>query len=73
MSCVQKYLVGFIVLTSFATLAYASGENSLSFPTPLETYGDDEILRKKGLMEVLSTFANIFLNSERCKNPLRLG
>ena len=44
MSCVQKYLVGFFVLTGFAALAYAGGEEAVSFPTPLETYGDKKIL-----------------------------
>ena len=46
MSCVQKYLVGFFVLTGFAALAYAGGEEAVSFPTPLETYGDKKILDK---------------------------
>ena len=46
MSCVQKYLVGFLVLTGFAALTFAGGEDALSFPTPLENYGDDEILEK---------------------------
>ena len=54
MSCVKKYLFVFFVLTGFAALTYAGGGEDLSFPTPLETYGDDEILRKKGLMAVLS-------------------
>ena len=54
MSCVQKYLVGFFVLTGFAALAYAGGEEAVSFPTPLETYGDKKILENTGLMAVLS-------------------
>ena len=54
MNCIQKYIVGIFVLTGFAALTYAGGGEDLSFPTPLETYGDDEILRKKGLMAVLS-------------------
>ena len=54
MSCIQKYLVGLFVLTGFAVLAYAGGQGDVSFPTPLETYGDDEILENKGLMAVLS-------------------
>ena len=47
-------IFGICVLTGFAALTFAGGEDALSFPTPLETYGDDEILRKKGLMAVLS-------------------
>ena len=54
MSFVQKYLVGFFVLTGFAALAYAGGQDPASFPTPLGNYGDDEILENKGLMAVLS-------------------
>ena len=54
MSCLQKFIVGFFVLTGFTVLAYAGGEDAISFPTPLETYSDDELLRKKGLMAVLS-------------------
>jgi hypothetical protein len=54
MSCVKNYLVGFFVLTGFATLAYAGGQDTASFPTPLGNYGDDEILENKGLMTVLS-------------------
>ena len=54
MSCIQKYIVGLFVLTGFAALAYAGGQGDVSFPTPLETYGDDEILENKGLMAVLS-------------------
>ena len=46
-SFVQKYFVAFIVLVAIAALAYADGEEALSFPTPLESYDDGEILRKK--------------------------
>ena len=53
MSCVQKYLVVFFVLTGFAALAYAGGQDPASFPTPLGNYGDDEILENKGLMAAL--------------------
>ena len=54
MSFVQKYLVGFFVLTGFAALAFAGGEEAVSFPTPLETYSDKKILEDTGLMAVLS-------------------
>ena len=54
MSCMQKYLIGFFILTVFSAMAFAGGEGSISFPTPLENYGDDEILENKGLMAVLS-------------------
>ena len=36
MSYIQKYVVGLFVLTGFAALAYAGGEEAVSFPTPLE-------------------------------------
>ena len=52
MNIVQKYFVGFFVLTGFAALAFAGGQDAASFPTPLGNYGDDEMLGKKGLMAV---------------------
>ena len=54
MSYIQKYLIGLFILTAFSAMAFAGGEGSISFPTPLENYGDDEILENKGLMAVLS-------------------
>ena len=46
-SSVKKYFVAFFVLAAIAALAYAGGKESVSFPTPLESYGDGEILIKK--------------------------
>ena len=54
MSCIQKYLIGLFILTAFSAMAFAGGESSISFPTPIENYGDDEILENKGLIGVLS-------------------
>ncbi len=54
MSYIQKYLIGLFTLIAFSAIAFADGESSISFPTPLENYGDDEILKNKGLMAVLS-------------------
>ena len=41
-SFVQKYFVTFFVLAAIAALAYAGSEESVSFPTPIESYGDGD-------------------------------
>ncbi len=56
MSFIRKYLTGVIAFTGFAALAYASvsSGDSPQFPTPLDLYGDDEVINNEGLMAVLS-------------------
>ena len=58
MSYIQKYLIGLFILTAFSAIAFAGGEGSISFPTPIENYGDDEILENKCLIAVLSIRIN---------------
>ena len=48
-SFVKKYFALFFILTAIAALAYAGGGETVSFPRPLESYGDAEILQKNGV------------------------
>ncbi len=56
MSQIQKHWLGILIFGGLATIVYASESSGglAPFPTPLDAYGDEEILKKEGLMSVLS-------------------
>ena len=56
MSQIQKHWLGIFIFVGFATIVYASESSGglAPFPTPLDAYGDGVILKKEGLMSVLS-------------------
>ena len=56
MKHIRKYLLGLIFFGGLSLIAIASGEpvESTTFPTPLDAYGDNDLIKSGEIMAVLT-------------------